>query len=454
MNSDDPVTPAERITTPVPEDRPAAEAAPGPAAKPARKRRSFLTMSRFEHRLHAAITLLLVAGILVFGGLLVAGKLEVRAPDHEKDASGAPERLTSAAKDGGGDQKGAPGPKGGGGRPKGGGGRPKGDEGPAVLPAPAQDQTNEIVKTVGASFAVTYQLRDAHAIWCCVRETRSAAGTEVSSFSSGEMLSPGDRLTFIWLDSPLSHDRTDKEVPVGYWRQSGAHGGSGMFTVPGTMWQSTVVGHERRSAPLKAQAGETVNLCQFGVHDNGSGGGMNRDLFLSNKENAFSPLPVHPEGTPGCTVRWTLRLMFVNAADWNDQNKRAELARFYDGKLFVEGVREHLAQESVKHATQLLEKNKDDAAAHNELAWVLATSSLSKYRDGKRAVEHAARACELSKDPAYLRTLAAAYAEAGAFEKAVETEEKFLTDRRGADRWWHPVDYRLTLYKEHKAWRE
>ncbi len=57
----------------------------------------------------------------------------------------------------------------------------------------------------------------------------------------------------------------------------------------------------------------------------------------------------------------------------------------------------------------------NDVEAHVSRAWVLATCSEPKLRDGAKAVESATRACELTrwKSPRPLATLAAAFAEKG-----------------------------------------
>jgi tetratricopeptide (TPR) repeat protein len=87
--------------------------------------------------------------------------------------------------------------------------------------------------------------------------------------------------------------------------------------------------------------------------------------------------------------------------------------------LVAQGKRNEAAQEY----QIALEINPDSAYAANDFAWILATAPDPALRDGPRAVALAEKACELSKysDPLLIGTLAAAYAEAGQFEKAVKT---------------------------------
>jgi Flp pilus assembly protein TadD len=68
----------------------------------------------------------------------------------------------------------------------------------------------------------------------------------------------------------------------------------------------------------------------------------------------------------------------------------------------------------------------------DELAWLLATYPDPNARDGAEAVRLAAKACELSdrRVPAFLATLAAAYAETGDFPGAVAAGEKALSEAR------------------------
>jgi tetratricopeptide (TPR) repeat protein len=75
---------------------------------------------------------------------------------------------------------------------------------------------------------------------------------------------------------------------------------------------------------------------------------------------------------------------------------------------------------------QALRQAPDNLRVLNDTAWALATCSDAALRNGAEAVTLAEHAVHLSsgREPALLGTLAAAYAEAGRFDKAVELEKR------------------------------
>ena len=85
-----------------------------------------------------------------------------------------------------------------------------------------------------------------------------------------------------------------------------------------------------------------------------------------------------------------------------------------------------LHSEAVKALTQVIEAAPEDYTSVNNLAWILCTSPIDSVRDGRRAVELAEQAAELThyRRAFVLSTLAAAYAETGDFEKAREISLK------------------------------
>ena len=95
------------------------------------------------------------------------------------------------------------------------------------------------------------------------------------------------------------------------------------------------------------------------------------------------------------------------------------------GDAFLRAGSEKVAIAEYERAARI---SAQDPISRNNLAWLLATSSDASIRDGDRATRFAEEAVRLShgKDPNYLRTLAAAYAESGRFDDANETARRGL----------------------------
>jgi len=94
----------------------------------------------------------------------------------------------------------------------------------------------------------------------------------------------------------------------------------------------------------------------------------------------------------------------------------------------------------------------------NSLAWILATDKDPDIRSGKAALKWAKVACEGegAKNPDYLDTLAAAYAEAGEFDMAVKTARKCLelAHLSGDESFVAEVKNRLRAYQDGKGYVE
>jgi tetratricopeptide (TPR) repeat protein len=110
--------------------------------------------------------------------------------------------------------------------------------------------------------------------------------------------------------------------------------------------------------------------------------------------------------------------------------------------------------EAVAGYEQALKVDPADTGVLNNLAWVLATSPDDALRDGKRAIELATEACEVTeyKQAHILSTLAAGYAESGDFDTAITWSQKAV--ELGDEQTKGQLARELESYQAKKPWRE
>lgn len=115
--------------------------------------------------------------------------------------------------------------------------------------------------------------------------------------------------------------------------------------------------------------------------------------------------------------------------------------------------------DAVKVLETVIKTEPNDEVSINNLSWILSTSPVESVRNGKRALELAEKACQLTnyKKAYILSTLAAAYAEIGNFEKAIEWSEKSIENANEDENVSERIDdlrKELNSYKQKKPFRE
>jgi len=115
-------------------------------------------------------------------------------------------------------------------------------------------------------------------------------------------------------------------------------------------------------------------------------------------------------------------------------------------------------REAIAHYVTALALAPEDPHSRNNVAWVLATASDSSIRDGARAVGFAQEAVQLSggREPRFLRTLAAAYAESGRFSEAIAVAQQaaVMATMQGKTDVANRLKKDLVLYRERQPMRD
>lgn len=210
--------------------------------------------------------------------------------------------------------------------------------------------------------------------------------------------------------------------------------------------------HANRALELRphaAQAHNNVAMIQF-----------RRARYAEAKQHLEKALRIHPQDAQG----------IANLARTEARLARLEEAEAHAKKAIELDPRSALAHlamaeslsargewvSALEHITKSVGLHPDHPDALAALAWVLATCPQDDLRDGTRALRVAQAASKRSSSPAVLDALAAAHAEVGEFDKALETIEIALTAAKSeavADR-IEALERRKAGYAAHKPYRQ
>jgi tetratricopeptide (TPR) repeat protein len=138
-----------------------------------------------------------------------------------------------------------------------------------------------------------------------------------------------------------------------------------------------------------------------------------------------------------------------------DLKPRSEDAHFLLGCAL--GMKGRVPEAIEEYRTSLALKP-NQLGTLNNLVWILATNPDPQFRDGNEAVKLGERLCDLTKfkQPMFVGTLAAAYAEAGRFGDAIKASEnaKSLAAAAGNKELVEKNMQLLELYRTGKPYRE
>jgi Flp pilus assembly protein TadD/cell division protein FtsN len=153
-------------------------------------------------------------------------------------------------------------------------------------------------------------------------------------------------------------------------------------------------------------------------------------------------------------VAWALKGNYDKAlADYNKALEiRPRYAEAYNNRGFARTQHGDLSN-ALNDYARALKINPFFVDAYNNKAWILATCADQRFRDGGQAVRLAQKAVKLKPDVVSLDTLAAAYAAAGNFDAAVDTQKQAIQKLLVADRNSEVPKYlpHLNAYKSRRS---
>jgi Flp pilus assembly protein TadD len=183
------------------------------------------------------------------------------------------------------------------------------------------------------------------------------------------------------------------------------------------------------------------------------------DEAITNYHQALQINPHFPQALDNLGVALAAQSRFNEAIETFLQSIQLNSNRsdtfFHLGMALDQSGR---TREAAARYREALGLNPNLAGALNNLAWVLATSPDDGLRKGAEAVQLAERACQLTqyRQPSFVGTLAAAYAEAGRFDDAIATAQKAiaLAEENHQPDLLQKARELLQRYRAHKPYHE
>jgi Zn-dependent protease len=135
-------------------------------------------------------------------------------------------------------------------------------------------------------------------------------------------------------------------------------------------------------------------------------------------------------------------------------NDPAVLATALNNRGLAESRRGNWHQ-AIDDYREALRLQPQQANAHNNLAWILATCPVDELRNGHEAVDLATAACEATqwRNPSCLGTLGAACAEVGDFVQALNLQERANSDPKYWQTYAQSAAERMRLYEQGRPYR-
>lgn len=278
------------------------------------------------------------------------------------------------------------------------------------------------------------------------------------SYRQGQSEAPEPLVAKQWYDQAISAGSDNAKIALAYMYAKGELGTRDAGTAVAMLTEASDAG----------SSGAQIALSQYYL----TGDGV--------KENPAKALALLTEAAAQGSAQADFRIGFLHQTGQGTK-RDPDKARAYYSKAANNGVllaQKHLALMLVQSSSaddnaegvHWLQRAATSAEpeALNDLAWILATSKHSQIRDGESALRHAQLAVdgvaaaedEASSLPSYLDTLAAAYAELGRFEEAVDAQTQALAalaqaeQQSGSGEVLQELNRHLDAYKNRQPWRE